>query len=62
MSYHLPMWKRIPKLDPIECNDKAQECQSALILETEEKEVKEALLKVKLDQTYEANVKALIAL
>ena len=56
------MWKRIPKLDSGDIIDEAKICLNEIVLEAEEKEVKEALLKIKIDNSYEANIKALMSL
>ena len=43
------------------CTDEAKDVFGAVVLEPPDAEVKEMLLKVKLDATYEANSKSLLA-
>ena len=56
MTYNLLTWKRIPKFDNSVCSNKAKDYWSTVILDADDKEIKEALLKIELDQTYEVNL------
>ena len=57
-SYSLPKWKRIPQLDSKGKNG-AKDTMTAVILDTSAKDIKELLLKVKIDVSYEVNFKTL---
>ena len=59
---NLPSWKRIPKISGDIYKDEAKECMNSIILEAESKETKEVLLKIKIDQSYEVNMKVLMSL
>ena len=38
MSYHLPVWKRIPDFDINECNDEAKEYWNTVVLDADDKD------------------------
>ena len=56
---NLPNWKKTPKFKAKGFVDEAKEVFGAIVLEAPEAEMKEMLLKVKLDITYEVKSKSL---
>ena len=56
--YSLPKWKRIPQLDE-KGSGGAKDTIAAVVLEATNKEIKELFLKVKVDNSYEANYKVI---
>ena len=58
VNYSLPKWKRIPKLDAKGKNG-AKDTMTAVILDATAKDVKELLIKIKIDVSYEFNYNVL---
>ena len=58
---NLPSWKKTPKLEAKGCVNEAKEVLTSIVLEAPSNQVKEMLLKIKLDASYETNSKILLS-
>ena len=55
----LQNWKKTPRLDSKGCPDDASDVLASIIMEAPTNEIKEMLIKIKIDASYDANSKIL---
>ena len=60
-TFQLPNWKKPSSLNSKGCISEAKDTLNSMIMEAPENDVKEFLLKIKIDATYDVNHKVMIS-